>query len=214
MAAIQAITLVAVWRRRHRWAGAEPDLSGSDDPRGSRMALGTHLLLFFLYTGVEVGVGQWAFTLLSEGRGMGTAPAGVWVAVYWGGLTVGRLLFGVAGGRIAPTSALSGSMAVALLGLGVLWLDPFGLGAFGLPVAGLGLAAVFPMLVSLTPARIGLTRSTRSMGYQLAAANLGAAVLPWTLGLVAEARGLEALGPGLFIVGGMLALVHVVAELR
>jgi fucose permease len=70
------------------------------------------------------------------------------------------------------------------------------------------------MLVTLTPARIGLTRSTRSMGYQLAAANLGAAVLPWTLGLVAQARGLEALGPGLFVVGVLLATVHLLAELR
>jgi fucose permease len=214
MAAIQAIAAMAVWRRRHQWAGAEPDLTGSDDAGGDRMALIFHLLLFFLYTGVEVGVGQWAFTLLSEGRGIGTAAAGVWVAVYWGGLTVGRLLFGVAGGRVAPTSALHGSVAVALVGLGILWLDPWGLGVLGLPVAGLGLAAVFPMLVTLTPARIGLTRSTRSMGYQLAAANLGAAVLPWTLGLVAQARGLEALGPGLFVVGVLLATVHLLAELR
>jgi hypothetical protein len=52
------------------------------------------------------------------------------------------------------------------------------------------------------------------MGYQLAAANLGAAVLPWTLGLVAQARGLEALGPGLFVVGVLLATVHLLAELR
>lgn len=139
---------------------------------------------------------------------MGSAAAGVWVAVYWGGLTIGRFGFGIVGDRLAPRSILDGSMLVSLLGVGVLWLDPLGLGVVGLPVAGLGLAAVFPTLVSLTPARIGRLRSTRSMGYQLAAANAGAASIPWILGIVAEANGLVSLGPALFVSASLLAVVH------
>lgn len=212
LVALQLASTMAIWSRRGRWAGLEPDMS--DEPPMSRGAvqLWFQLILFFLYTGVEVATGQWAFTLLSEGRGMATAAAGVWVAVYWGGLTVGRFGFGIVGHRLTPSRILNGSIVVSLLGLGVLWADPLGVGVVGLGVAGVGFAAIFPTLVSLTPARIGRVRSTRSMGFQLAAANLGAAGVPWTLGLVAEGRGLEALGPGLFLVGLMLGLVHVISD--
>lgn len=212
LAVVQVLTALAVIARRSQWAGAEPDVTGDSQFDGHKLPLAFHLVMFFLYTGVEVATGQWAFTLLSEGRGMGTASAGVWVAVYWGGLTIGRFGFGFAGHRMAPSRILGGSMVVSLLGLSTLWLDPFGVGAIGLPVAGLGFAAVFPTLVSLTPARIGRLRSTRSMGFQLAAANLGAAGVPWALGILAESAGLASLAPGLFIVALLLAVTNAVSD--
>ncbi|MFZ0014406.1 MAG: MFS transporter [Acidimicrobiia bacterium] len=211
IAFLQVVVLGAIWARRNGW-----QVSDDDDSVGSvvvaRKRRSWYLFtLFFLYTGVEVATGQWAFSLLTESRGMSTASAGVWVAIYWGGLTVGRLLFGLVGNRVAPTRALGGSVLVAMTGLAILWVDPWGLGAFGLPIASLGLAAVFPTLISLTPSRIGRDRSTRSIGFQLGAASLGVAVIPWALGLVAESAGLEALGPGLFLVSALLALVHFVS---
>lgn len=212
LAVLQVLVAVAVWTRRSRWAGAEPDLIGDVPVAGRRHQLWLHLILFFLYTGIEVATGQWAFTLLSEGRGMETVAAGVWVAVYWGGLTVGRFGFGVVGNRLAPSRILGGSMLMSLLGIAILWLDIFGIGVVGLPIAGLGFAAVFPTLVALTPARIGRVRSTRSMGFQLAAANLGAAGVPWMLGILAEEGGLEALGPGLFVTTLLLSGVHLISD--
>lgn len=139
---------------------------------------------------------------------MSTAAAGTWVAVYWGGLMVGRFVFGVVGERLTPSRTLRGSIAVSLIGVGALAWDPAGLGVLGLPVAGLGFAAVFPTLVSITPARLGRERSTKAMGYQLAAANLGAAMVPWVLGLVAGVRGLEALALGMFVATLVFALVY------
>lgn len=212
LAVLQVVAVVAVWGFRHRWAGAEPGVSADDGPAGRRSQMWLLLVLFFLYTGVEVGTGQWAFTLLTEGRGVDTLVAGTWVAVYWGGLTAGRFTFGWVGDRISPSAILNGSLLVSLLGLGLLWLAPGGLGLVGLPIAGLGFAAVFPTLVSITPARIGRFRSTRSMGFQLAAANIGAAALPWVLGLVAATKGVETLAPGLFAAGVLLSVVFVVSE--
>jgi fucose permease len=214
LAALQALAALAVIVRRNRWAGAELDVSADPPWAGRRLPLMLHLIMFFLYTGVEVATGQWAFTLLNEGRGLRTAFAGAWVAIYWGGLTVGRFGFGLVGNRLAPSRILGGSMMVSLLGVGILWLDPIGLGQVGLPIAGLGFAAVFPTLVSLTPARIGRLRSTRSMGFQLAAANLGAAGVPWALGALAEIRGIGALGPGLFGFVVLLAVANLATERR
>jgi len=50
------------------------------------------------------------------------------------------------------------------------------------------------------------------MGYQLAAANLGAAVVPWVLGIVAENRGVATLAPGLFAAAVALAVVHMASQ--
>jgi fucose permease len=207
LAATQALTLMMIWRWRGKWKSSD-DTAAKDTPGiGGLLLL---LALFLLYTGVEVAAGQWAFTLLSESRGMATATAGAWVAAYWGGLTAGRLVLGLIGDRIPVTKLIDASLAMALLGIGFLWWDPFELGAVGLPVAGLGFAAVFPTLVSLTPARIGRYRSTRTMGYQLAAANIGAAAIPWLLGVIAEARGLASLAPSLFAATFLLAILNLV----
>lgn len=208
MAVLQLAIVAAVWSRRGGWAGEEAVASGDGPPTAGRWPLLSFLALFFLYTGAEVATGQWAFTLLNEGRGMSTAAAGTWVAVYWGGLMVGRFVFGVVGERLTPSRTLRGSIAVSLIGVGALAWDPAGLGVLGLPVAGLGFAAVFPTLVSITPARLGRERSTKAMGYQLAAANLGAAMVPWVLGLVAGVRGLEALALGMFVATLVFALVY------
>lgn len=213
LAIAQVGAVVAIWLRRGDWSEGETDLSATAmAPRRRRLRLALMLGLFFIYTGVEVGTGQWAFTLLTEGRGLGTAAAGAWVAAFWGGLTVGRFVFGFSGARIGRRRLLAGSMAVTSIGLGVLWIDPAGLGAVGLPITGLGLAAIFPALVSLTPTRIGRDRSTTTVGYQLAAATLGVAVIPWLLGVVAESRGLEALAPGLFLLAVLMAVVYLVGE--
>ncbi|MEX1091899.1 MAG: MFS transporter [Acidimicrobiia bacterium] len=208
MALAQAAMAVVIWRSRSRWTSRPPE-AGDDDVVTVRRARVVLLLaLFFVYTGAEVGVGQWAYTLLSEGRGMSTAVAGGWVAAYWAGLTIGRFLVSAVGNRVSPSHTLNASAVIALVGVGLLWWDPVGAGFVGLPVAGIGFAAIFPTLVSLTPMRIGRDRSTRMVGYQLAAANLGVATLPWVLGLLAEAQGLAVLGPGLFAVTALFILLH------
>jgi fucose permease len=214
VAGLQVLVLAMIWMRRGSWAEGEGALDDEPGSVGRRPQMWTMLALFFLYTGVEVAAGQWAFTLLTEGRGMSPGPAGIWVATYWGGLTAGRLGLGVIGRRLSPSRTLNGSLLVALVGLAVLWWDPAGAGVVGLPIAGLGLAAVFPTLVAVTPTRMGRMRSTSSIGRQLAAASLGAASIPWLLGIVAEAYGLVVLSPGLFIAGVALAVVHVVGSGR
>ena len=46
------------------------------------------MALFFLYTGLEVTVGQWTFTLLTESRCVSPGTAGIWAGAYWGSIGV------------------------------------------------------------------------------------------------------------------------------
>lgn len=212
LAAAQVLVGIAIWLSRRKWHAdvSEPDGVSAPSRRRRRSVL--LILLFLLYTGVEFGAGQWAFTLLSEGRGLSTAVAGFWVSAYWGGLTLGRLGAGVVGHRWSPTATLNGGVLVALGGLAWLWANPGGSGAVGLPVVGLGLAPIFPTLVTLTPQRIGRDRSTHSIGYQLAAATVGGSVIPWIIGLIGERKGFQALAGSIFVVCVVLAVVLMISE--
>lgn len=214
VALTQIAVAFAIWRRRSSWS-TPPRLADplSDVGVGIGTTAGM-LLVFLVYTGVEVATGQWAFSLLTLGRGMGAGAAGVWVALYWGGLTAGRITFGVVGERVSASRALGFSISVALAGLTILWWDPAGAGVVGLPLAGLGFAAVFPTMVALTPARIGRMRSTRMIGYQLAAANIGAASIPWAIGITAGLAGIGAIPAGLLVVTACLGALHLWLDRR
>lgn len=167
------------------------------------------IALFFTYTGLEVSAGQWAYSLFTEERGIAPTVAGVWISIYWGSLTVGRLLFGIIAGRVGTTLLLRGCMGSILIGTLLLWLNPSPLLSFlGLALIGFMLAPIFPLLIAQTPARLGVAYATHAIGFQVAAANVGAAGVPGLAGGLARVVGLEILGPFLLIVALLLFLLH------
>jgi len=101
---------------------------------------------------------------------------------------------------------------LAAAGAALFWWNPVNVvGGGGLVLLGIGLAAIYPTLVSLTPRRVGQGRAPRAIGYQVAAAVVGFAVLPAAFGLLAEASGLELLGPVLLGGVGAVAVLHRIA---
>jgi fucose permease len=155
------------------------------------------VLAFFLYTGLEYSVGQWSYTLLREGRGLEPGRAALWVSLYWGGFTGGRVVAGLlplADRTAAVLRLCSAGMAVgaalAALGHGR-WPTPL-----GLLLVGLSFAPIYPALVASTPARIGRRHSANAMGFQVAAATAGMAAIPALIGVAARRLGLEAIARG------------------
>ncbi|MGY0003190.1 MFS transporter [Micromonospora sp. I033] len=77
-------------------------------PAARRASIGTTLRLpavwlggaaFAVYVAIEVSTGLWAFLLLTEGRGLSAAVAGLCVSGYWGSLFVGAVTSSRAGCR-------------------------------------------------------------------------------------------------------------------
>ncbi len=202
---IHLVLAAGLWRTRERWGGTRADRAAPPPRRPAAWLLATSLAVFFLYTGVEVAAGQWAFSLFTESRGMGDGAAGAWVAAYWGALTAGRLALGAAGDRVAADTVVRGGLAIVLAGAALLWpAEPGWAGPLGLVVIGVGLAPVFPSLVLLTPGRLGPAFSSWAVGYQLAAASLGAAAIPGAVGVAVAIAGLETLAPVLLVAGAAL----------
>jgi fucose permease len=114
---------------------------------------------------------------------------------------------------LAPAQALSLSVTGAGAGLVLVWIGATGLALVGVVLVGLSLAPFFPSLVSITPRRLGGARTVGVMGYQLAAASVGVAVVPAVIGVVADRTSSAAIAPCLLAVGLGLALSHVVTAL-
>ena len=173
-----------------------------------------NIAIFFLYTGLEVAAGQWAFSLLTESRGLPAAAAGVWVGMYWGALTGGRVVFGVLAGRIPAGALLITALLGAPVAAAMFWLaPPRGAAALlGLPWLGFCLAPIYPLLISLTPSRVGHAVAPLSIGFQVSAATLGAAALPGLAGVIARRAGLEILGPFLLIGTLLLLGLHLLSR--
>ena len=164
---------------------------------------------FFVYAGIEASAGQWAYTLLTEGRGVAPATAGVAASCYWGSIFAGRLAFGALAHHVAPSTLLRGSMAAAPLAALLVTVSRSAPLAFaGLFTLGLVLAPIFPLLISETPARVGERHAAHAIGFQIAAATLGAGTLPALVGVLMSRLGLETLGPALLGFSLLLALMH------
>jgi len=166
-------------------------------------------LLFFLYAGPETSAGQWAFSLLTESRGMPAPAAGLAASTYWGSIFVGRLAFGAVAHHVAPSTLLRLGMAGAPLAALAVSLTRGGAGGFlGLFALGLLLAPIFPLLIAETPKRVGERHAAHAIGFQISAATLGAGTLPALAGLIARHAGLESLGPFLLGTAALLLLLH------
>jgi len=158
------------------------------------------VLLFFLYGGLEAGAGLWTSSLLIGTRDTSPALAGAAVALFWAALTVGRIVIGVRADAIGPARVLRFASYAALLTACALALPstPLWFAALALTGLGLSLAPIYPLAMHDTSSRFGALWGTRLVGYQVAAASLGVATLPWLLGALAERLSLLVL-PVLFV---------------
>ena len=176
------------------------------------LALAATLLYFSLYVGVEVSVGLWSFSILTESRGYGNGEAGLALSGYWGGLTIGRLLLGAINRRLSPETLLRGTAILSIGAAGWFWQNLAG-SALALVILGFAFAGVFPSLVLLTPGWLGRDRVVRAVGYQLAASSAGAIVASFVIGRIAAGEnGLDALPATFLIMTGLLGAAHIFTE--
>jgi fucose permease len=197
-----------------RWGQASATAAAAGPRVGTAEALRhptvlLQMAVFFLYTGLEATLSQWAFTVLTEDRGVPPGPAGSVVGLYWWSIGVGRVVFGRVADRVGIDRLLRYSLLAAGAGV-VLFARPLSaaVASAGLVVAGFGLAPVFPCLMTRTPQRLGAALASHAVGFQVGAATIGAAAVPAALGLVAGEVGLVAAPVGAAVLSGLLWLLH------
>ena len=158
--------------------------------------LGSAMLV--VYVGLEISVGNWAFSYLVQARGLPATVAGYLVSGYWLGLTLGRFLISPVAARVGASTAammytcLAGVTATIVLA----WLSPTALLA-GLVLMPLGffLGPVFPTTMASAPRLTRPALVPTAIGVMNAASVGGGSALPWLAGLLAQGTGMWTLLP-------------------
>ncbi|MDP5056073.1 MAG: MFS transporter [Marinomonas hwangdonensis] len=151
----------------------------------------TQIAFFFVYAGVEIGVGQWAFTVMTELRGISVATAGIWVAVYWGSLALGRIVFGVLVERFSVERLLHLCLLGMVFGALLFTLNATPYTSYlGLVLIGFCAAPIFPCMISQTAKRVGKHYAIHAVGFQMSAGVIGAMTLPFLSGVLGDWLGL------------------------
>lgn len=168
-------------------------------------------LLFFLYVGAETAVGGWIATFSHRvSASAGTA----WIltpAFFWAGMLVGRgtgtlALRYVPERRVVQSGSLLGFAGIVFLTQlkALVWINA---AAFSI---GLGFSVIFPILFAWMAGHYGV-EARRITGRLLAIAELGAAAIPWFVGIVSAATSNLRIGLGILALD--LASVLVLASI-
>ncbi|MCU0508081.1 MAG: MFS transporter [Anaerolineae bacterium] len=208
---------VSMWAQKPAAEGAEPAkrLTDYKTPLGQtllRPRVWLSVLLFILYVGAETSLGTWTFTLLTESRGVATALAGFFAGSYWATFTVGRIVAGMFANQVGVNKLVLGGVAGALLGAVLLVWNPFELAnVLAVAIIGVSIAPIFPAMISGTSARVGEQHAANTIGMQMTATGLGAAVVPSLMGVLARQTSLEVIPVVLVAMYAALAGCYVIA---
>jgi fucose permease len=184
LAVFEGVVFLVFWYGRDTFDAPGGGGESGQSNRANRSTL--YMLtgaLFFLYVGVELVAGQWGYSVL-RAEGLGRSGAGYAVAGYWAALTTGRVVSGFFAHRRAPLSLMWLGIIVAMVGATLFATERSGLALAGLVLLGLGLAPVFPALVSVTPTR--LHTGEVGFGTLFAMGGLGAVCLSGLSGAVTQ----------------------------
>jgi fucose permease len=165
------------------------------------------MVLFFVYTGVEVGAGQWEASYCRGHLGLSPSAAAIATFFYWAAFTGARIVLAVLPRQLDLVRIIRWGSVLGVVGAAAIWWEPNRAVALaGFIVLAGGLSGVFPALIGLTPARIGHRRAEHVIAWQVGAAAAGGSGLSAFLGLLIGLNGLQILGPALTI-GAVLLIV-------
>ena len=143
----------------------------------------------FLCIAAEAAFGGWIYTY-SLVKGLANRISAAYLtSAYWGGLTVGRLVFTLLAVKLKPRLILLLSLGGSLLSISSLLIWPDSAAATWTGSIGFGffLASIFPSTITLASRTMKLTG--KITGVFLVGASSGAMLLPWLIGQLFEPVG-------------------------
>jgi FHS family Na+ dependent glucose MFS transporter 1 len=168
-------------------AALEVDESPEERPRWWLILL--IATMFFLFVGTEISFGGWIYTYAITLNVVTTTTAGYLTSLFWGALTLGRLLSIPLATRMQPRHMLMVDIAGLLVFLSlplavpgsawVVWVAAFGVG--------LSMANVFPTLITMGERYLPVTGNIT--GWFLVGGSLGSMLVPWLIGQRFESTG-------------------------
>jgi fucose permease len=162
-------------------------------------------VFLLLYVGVEVSLGGWLVTFMLKVRDGEAFASGMVVTGFWLGLTFGRIILGFVTGKIGEKLAIAVYMLVCMALQLCFWLIPsFLASAIFAGWLGFFLGPLFPAAIVVATKLLPQRLHVSAIGFAAAFGGGGAAVLPFAVGAIAQAKGVQVLQP---IVLALLAAI-------
>jgi fucose permease len=140
---------------------------------------------------VEWSIITWGGDFLVAAGNLARADASLVMSAFFVAMLVGRSLGAILARRVALPQLLLAAMSVGLAGFITFWLAPVvGLRIGGLFFAGLGVANLFPFLLSIA---MGIAEPASDLASARISLGAGSAILlaPLTLGWIADRAGIS-----------------------
>ena len=178
---------------------------------GARQTLPVRYWIFWLAillaVAIEFCMISWSADYLSTGLKMPKVAAAQSVSLFLAAMIVGRLAGSRLVQRFSPQTLVSGSLLIAGIGFSIYYLAASPLvGAIGLFITGLGVASLYPLILSMAIGSAGEMTILASSRATLAS-GLAILLLPLTLGRLADAEGIRlAYGVVFLLIGGTFVI--------
>ena len=217
------LTAAALWALHHRRipaagavraptendAGPSTDLTATWSRRRVVSVLTLGLIVFFLYTGLEVSAGQWETSYLRGHLGLSASSAGLAAFGYWGALTAVRIGLALPARPVSLRHVIGWGLAASVAAAALIWWQPSTAAVVaGFVILGAALAGVFPALIATTPQRIGDQRARHAIAWQVGAAAAGGSGISALIGLLIDTTSLAIVGPAILTLALLLVLAN------
>ncbi|HZK19505.1 MAG TPA: MFS transporter [Treponemataceae bacterium] len=144
------------------------------------------LVAFFCYCTVELIAGMWGATYLVHTKNLSAEIAAQWIAIYYLGITAGRILAGFVALKLTNNQLIRIGQLTSIIGVLCMFISGSNLfQLLGFILLGLGCAPIYPAMLHETPVRFGKKMSQGIMGIQMATAYIGTTIMPPLFGFVA-----------------------------
>lgn len=193
-ALVVAVLAIVVMRFGFNQVSFPPAQASTDPAQDSRqlpMLYWAYWAALVVAVSIEFCMIFWSADYLETGLGMPKTEAAQAVSVFLGGMIVGRLASSRLVQRFTTHQIVTGSLLVATVGFVIYWGAPAPLvGVVGLFVTGLGVAGLYPLILSLA---IGSSRGStvRASAFSSLASGVAIFTLPLILGRLADAVGIR-----------------------
>lgn len=156
-----------------------------DAPRVAWIELVPVMVLLFLYVGAEIGFSAWISTQLSEAAGLSAADATFGLSLFWGALTVGRVVSGAISVRVPGSVLVIIAPGIMAAGAALILGFPTSgvISLIGTALVGLGCAPMFPTSIALVNNAYPQAGGVIS-GVLITCGSVGATLIPWLHGQI------------------------------
>jgi fucose permease len=163
------------------------------------------LVVFFVYTGLEVSAGQWETSYVRGHLGLSASAAGLASFGYWGALTAVRIGLALPAKAPSAHTVIWWGLPLSIVACAVIWWQPGPVVVvLAFALLGASLAGVFPALIAVTPQRIGAERAQHAIAWQVGAAAAGGSGISALIGLLIDKTSLAVLGPAIVVLALIL----------